>query len=70
MQENANPTPRMMSIRQIAQTGILSEHALRVLLKEGKLPAIRIGSRVIVNYDALSRQLDNLDLIQPDPGHS
>lgn len=31
-------TPTMMTIREIAKTGLLSEHALRLLLKEGKLP--------------------------------
>lgn len=31
-------TPTMMTIREIARTGLLSEHALRLLLKEGKLP--------------------------------
>lgn len=60
MKENMTLTPRMMSIRQIAQTGILSEHALRVLLKEGKLPGIRIGNKVMVNYDALCRLLNSL----------
>ena len=36
--------PRMMTIREIASTGLLSEHALRLMLKEGKLPAILICS--------------------------
>ena len=33
-------TPQMMTIREIAKTGLLSEHALRLLLKEGKLPLL------------------------------
>ena len=29
--------PRMMTVREIARTGLMSEHALRLLLKAGKL---------------------------------
>lgn len=29
-----------MTIREVARTGILSEHALRVMVKEGKLPVL------------------------------
>lgn len=39
-------TPTMMTIREIARTGLLSEHALRLLLKEGKLPAIYVGNKI------------------------
>ena len=54
-------TPTMMTIREIARTGLLSEHALRLLLKEGKLPAIYVGNKALVNYDKLCEQLHNLD---------
>ena len=57
MQDN----PKMMTIREIAKTGLLSEHALRLLLKEGKLPAIYIGNKALVNYDKLRTELQNLD---------
>ena len=46
-------TPTMMTIREIAKTGLLSEHALRLLLKEGKLPAIYVGNKALINYDKL-----------------
>lgn len=54
-------TPQMMTIREIARTGLLSEHALRLLLKEGKLPAIYVGNKALVNYDKLCQELHNLD---------
>lgn len=54
-------TPTMMTIREIAKTGLLSEHALRLLLKEGKLPAIYVGNKALINYDKLCEQLYNLD---------
>jgi hypothetical protein len=53
--------PTMLSIRQIADTGILSEHAIRLLLKEGKLPAIYIGRKALINYEKLCELLSQLD---------
>lgn len=54
-------TPQMMTTRKIARTGLLSEHALRLLLKEGKLPAIYVGNKSLINYDKLCQELHNLD---------
>lgn len=53
--------PRMMTVREVASTGILSEHALRVLLKEGRLPAIYVGNKALINYDKLCEELNKLD---------
>lgn len=53
--------PRMMTIREIANTGLLSEHALRLMLKEGKLPAIYIGKKALINYDRLCEELQSLE---------
>ena len=39
----SDKTPRMMTVREIARLGILPEHALRIMLKAGQLPAIYIG---------------------------
>ena len=52
--------PRMMTVREIAKTGLMSEHALRLLLKAGKLPAIFIGRKALINYDSLCEQLQLL----------
>lgn len=52
--------PRLMSIRAIAKSGLMSEHALRFLAKRGKLPIIYVGKKGLVNYDALVQQLSNL----------
>ena len=49
----ADSQPNMMTVRQIAKTGLLSEHALRIMLKAGKLPAIYIGNKALINYDKL-----------------
>ena len=53
-------TPRMMSIREVAKTGLLSEYALRLLFKQGKLPCIMVGAKALVNFDKLVEQLNNL----------
>lgn len=54
------PNPRMMTIRQIAATGLLPEHALRTMVKTGQAPHIQVGSRVLINYDKLIAQLNAL----------
>ncbi len=57
MKDN-NPT--MLSVRQVAKTGLLPEHAIRLLLKEGKLPAIYVGKKALINYEKLVYLLSSL----------
>ena len=49
--------PKMLTIRQTAATGILPEHALRRMVKNGSCPCIAVGNRVYINYDKLIQQL-------------
>ena len=58
--DNKNNIPRMMTVRQIAATGILPENTIRVLLKQGLLPAIYSGSTAYINFDLMCEQLRNL----------
>lgn len=53
--------PTMMTIREIVGTGLMSEHALRMMLKAGKLPAIFIGKKALINYDKLCEELQALE---------
>lgn len=53
--------PTMMTIREIAGTGLMSEHALRMMLKAGKIPAIFIGKKALINYDKLCEELQALE---------
>lgn len=55
--QTLNP-PRMLTIRQAAQEGPLTEYALRLLLKQQKLPGVFIGSKFLVNYDRFIGQLN------------
>ncbi|MBQ8767173.1 MAG: hypothetical protein IJZ16_10265 [Clostridia bacterium] len=52
--------PKMMTIREVARTGLLSEYALRQLHKQGKLPCIALKNKVLINFDALVAQLQQL----------
>lgn len=50
--------PKFLTIRETAKTGILSEHHLRIMEKQGRLPGVRIGNRFKVNLDMLVDQLN------------
>ncbi len=60
MNKGLDYIPRMMTVRQIAATGLLPENALRVMLKQGKLPAVFSGRKALINFDLLCEQLENL----------
>ena len=49
---------KFLTIRQTAATGILSEHHLRMMEKQGRLPGVRSGNRFLVNTALLIEQLD------------
>jgi len=51
---------KLMSIREIAATGILSEYSLRMLVKQKKIPALMVGRKALINYNQLIEQLKNL----------
>ena len=46
-------TPRMMTIREIARTGLLTEHALRLFTKQGKIPALYVNTKALLDYDTV-----------------
>ena len=56
--------PKMMTIREIAATGILPEYAIRTLVREGKIPAIRCGTAVRINFNTLA-SLGQTALVSP-----
>lgn len=51
--------PKMLTIRQVAATGILSESALRTLVKAGKIKVVYVGNRALINYKQLVKQLNS-----------
>ena len=46
-----------MTIREVAKTGILSEHTIRLMVKAGEVPHIMAGNRVLINYPKFIEQL-------------
>lgn len=52
--------PRMRTIREVARLGILSEHCLRQMQKQGKLPCMYAGTKCLINLDSLIAQLNSL----------
>lgn len=54
----SNVDPKLMSIPQVANTGLLTAYTLRKMLKDGNLPVVRVGRKVLINYEALVAQLD------------
>ncbi len=50
----------MVSIREAAKLGPLSEYTLRLLEKQKKLPCIYTGRKCLINYDRLLEMLGGL----------
>ena len=57
---DTNKIPRMMTVRQVAKTGILPENAIRALLKQGKIPAVYAGNKAFINFESLCKMLNSL----------
>lgn len=49
----------MVSIREAAKLGPLSEYTLRLLEKQKKLPCIYTGRKCLINYDRLGQMGEN-----------
>ena len=58
--ENLKPT--FMTVKEIAQPGILPETALRRMLKAGQLPAVYSGRKALINYSTLCNYLNSLPI--------
>lgn len=49
---------KMMTIREVARTGILAENAIRSGIKQGWIPCVKAGNRVYINYYKLAEILE------------
>ena len=50
--------PEFMTIRKVAQLGLISESHLRRMVKTKTCPGVYSGNRFLVNVTALAEQLD------------
>ena len=55
-----NAEVKLMTIPQIARTGLLPESTLRAMDRAKQLPSIRVRKRTYVNYGQLLAMLSNL----------
>ncbi len=58
MKEVNNTLPRMRTIREAAKEVGIPEHALRVLVKEGRIVYIKVGSKALINLEKLVEYLN------------
>lgn len=58
--DNNQKIPTMMTVREVAATGLLPESAIRRLLREKKIAAVYSGKKALINFDILCNQLANL----------
>ena len=52
--------PKMMTVRQIAKTGLLPENTIRVMLRIGQIQAVYSGKKALINFDNLCDYLRTL----------
>lgn len=52
--------PKFCSIRETARMGILTEYALRMMERQGKLPCVYSGNKCLVNVNKLIEQLNEV----------
>lgn len=59
MNNNNLNVPHMMTIREVARTGIVSEYTLRALVKQGKVPHVTVGVKVLINFEMFCAMLND-----------
>ena len=52
--------PEFKSIREVAKSGLISEHYLRIMVKKGECPGVWSGRKFLINVSALCEKLDRL----------
>lgn len=57
---NTPNIPKMMTVREIAQTGLLPENTIRVMLRNGQIQAVYSGKKALINFDNLCEYLRTL----------
>lgn len=51
--------PKLMTIREVAATGIIPEYALRRLIKSGEIPCIYSGRKALLSFGRVCEILEN-----------
>ena len=59
MSNNDCNIPRMMTIREVARTGVMSEYTLRAMVKQGHVPCVKVGVKVLINFELFCAMLND-----------
>jgi len=51
--------PKLMTIREVARTGVVSEYTLRAMVKQGHVPCIKVGVKVLINFELFCAMLND-----------
>lgn len=51
---------KLMTIKEVAKTGLMPENTLRRLCKDNKVPCIKVANRTLLCYDALVEYIYNI----------
>ena len=51
--------PKLMTIREVARTGVVSEYTLRAMVKQGYVPCIKVGVKVLINFELFCAMLND-----------
>ena len=53
---------KFLSINEVCKESGLSQHFVRQLIKDNKIPHISSGNKILVNYDIASQVLDDMSI--------
>lgn len=59
MSNNNRNIPHMMTIREVARTGLMSEYTLRAMVKQGHVPCVKVGVKVLINFELFCDMLND-----------
>lgn len=51
---------KFLSINEVCKESGLSQHLVRRMVKNGQIPHIKSGSKVLINYDLASQVFDDM----------
>ena len=49
---------KFLSINEVCRESGLSQHLVRQMVRDGEIPYIKSGNKVLINYDLASKILD------------
>jgi len=48
-----------MTVTQVAATGLISAYLLRGLIKQGKVPCVKVGRTYLINFELFCKGLND-----------